>query len=114
MIKFSKLPTLIFTDHSAALGIGKQTLLSTLLINKLNLRLIRIFEYLQRFNIEIYHKPGKQHIVPDTLSQLTSINSDKKPVFIKDELDILFTILLVQIEQVFKEKILNGYKSDLN
>ena len=37
-----------------------------------------------------------------------------KPIFIKDELDALFIVLLVQIEPAFKQKILDKYKSDLN
>ncbi len=46
MIESSKHPTLIFTDHGAALGIAKQTSLSTSSTDKLNLRLIRASEYL--------------------------------------------------------------------
>lgn len=57
MIESSKHSTRIFKNHGAVLGIAKQTLLSTSSIDKLNLRLIRASEYLQRFNIEIRHKP---------------------------------------------------------
>ena len=114
IIESAKYPTLIFTDHGAALGIAKQTLLSTSSTDKLNLRLIRASEYLQRFNIEIRYKPGKQHIVPDILSRLASTNLDVKPVSMEGELDALFTVSLVQMEPAFKQKILDGYKSDLN
>ncbi len=95
MIESSKHPTLIFTDYDAALGIVKQTLLSTSSTDKLNLRLIWASKSLQRFNIEIHHKPGKQYIVPDTLSWLASTNSDTKPESIEGGLDTLFTVLLV-------------------
>ncbi len=95
MIGSSKHPTLIFIDPSIALGIAKQTSLSTSFTDKLNFRLIWASEYLQKFNIEIRHKPGKQHIVPDALSRLASINSDTKPEFIEGGLDALFTVLLV-------------------
>ncbi len=95
MIKSSKLPKLMFTDYVAAFGISKQTLQSTSSTNKLNLKLIWASEYLQRINIEIHHKPGKQHIVPDALSWLASTNSDTKPEFLEDKLDALFTVLLV-------------------
>ena len=114
MIESSKHPTLIFTDHGAALGIAKQISLSTSSTDKLNLRLIWASEYLQRFNIEIRHKPGKQHIVPDVLSRLASTNSDTKPEPAEGELDALFTVSLVQMDPVLKQKILDGYKSDLN
>lgn len=32
----------------------------------------------------------------------------------KSKLDVLFTILLIQIDFALKQKILNRYKSDLN
>lgn len=59
MIESSKHPTLIFTDHGMELGIAKQILLSTSLIDKQNFRLIQASEYLQKFNIEIRYKSGK-------------------------------------------------------
>ncbi len=59
MIKLSKYPTLIFTNHGTALGIAKQISLSIFAKGKLNLRLIWTSEYLQMLNIEIRHKPGK-------------------------------------------------------
>ncbi len=114
MIKSSKHLILIFTNHGAALGIAKQTSLSTSFTDKLNLRLIWAFKYLQRFNIEIRHKLGKWHIVLNTLSWLASTNSDIKPESIEGELDALFTVLLVQMDPILKQKILDKYKSDLN
>ena len=63
--------TIIYTDHGAALGIAKQTTMSTSSTAKLNLRLIRASEYIQRFrNLEFRYKPGKQYIIPDALSYL--------------------------------------------
>lgn len=101
-------------DHGVALGIAKQKLLSSSSTHKFNLRLILISEYLQRSNIEIYYKPGKQHIIPDVLFQLAFINLDTKTISMKSKLDILFTILLVSIDSAFKQNILERYKSDLN
>ena len=64
--------TVVYTDHGAALGIAKQTTMTTSSTAKLNLRLIRASEYIQRFrSLEFRHKPGKQHIVPDALSRLS-------------------------------------------
>lgn len=48
------------------------------------------------------------------LFRLVFTNSDMKSVFIKDKLDTLFIVLLVQIKLAFKQKILNIYKLDLN
>ena len=107
MIESFKHPTLIYTDHGAALGIAKQILLSTSSTDKPNLRLIWASEYLQRFNIKIRHKPSKQYIVPDVLSRLVSTNSDVKLVSMESELDALFTVSLVQMEPTFKQKILD-------
>lgn len=102
MIEWSKHPTLIFTDYGAALEIAKETLASKSSTDKLNLGLIWVFEYLQKFNIEIYHKQSKQYIVPNVFFRLASTNLDAKPVSIEGELDALFTVLLVQIEPALK------------
>ncbi len=59
MIESSKHLILIFANHDAALGIAKQILLLTSSTDKLKLKLIWVFEYLQRFNIEIRHNPSK-------------------------------------------------------
>lgn len=48
--------TIIFIDYDAILEIVKQTSLITTLMNKLNLRLIRVFDYIQRFELELRHK----------------------------------------------------------
>ena len=72
MIESSQTPTIIFTDHGSALGIAKQTSLTTTSTDKMNLRLVRASDYLQRFELVIRHKPGKQHVVPDALSRLES------------------------------------------
>ena len=79
----------MYTDHGAALGISKQTTLTTSSTAKLNLRLVRVSEYIQRFrNLEFRHKPGKQHIVPDALSRLMSTSSNIQSLE-EGELDLL-------------------------
>ncbi len=65
------LKTIIYTDYSAALGIAKQTTLTTSSTDKINLRLVRASNYIQRFkNIEFRYKMGAKHIIPDALSRL--------------------------------------------
>ena len=105
--------SIIYTDHGAALGIASQTTLTTSSTDKLNLRLVRASDYIQRFNLEIRHKPGKQHIVPDALSRLASANTNP-PRHDEGELDALFTASLVEMDSAFKQRILDGYKTDLN
>jgi hypothetical protein len=59
-------------------SITKQTsLMKTTNINKLNLRLVRASQYIQLFNIEIRHKPGRTYLVLDALSRLPSYTKDK-------------------------------------
>lgn len=79
--------TVIYTDHGAALRIAKQTTLTTSSTNKLNLRLIRASDYIQRFrNIEFRYKLGSRHVVPDALSRLSHTQAKNES---EDELDAL-------------------------
>ena len=86
--------------------------MTTASTDKLNLRLIRASDYIQRFNVELRHKPGKQHIVPDALSRLASTNTESSPV--EGKLNALFTTALVEVEKDFRRKLVAGYTSDLN
>ena len=73
MLESAEKPTIVYTDHSATLGIVCQSSLTSMTsIDKLNLQLVRASEYLQRFHLNVQHKAGKTNIVPDTLSQLAS------------------------------------------
>lgn len=46
IIRTAKEPPIVFTDHSAAPAITKQTTLITSSVDKLNMRLIRALQYL--------------------------------------------------------------------
>lgn len=111
IVEASSMKTIIYTDHGAALGIARQTSLTTTSTDKLNLRLVRASDYIQRFNLEFRHKPGKQHIVPDALSRLASAN-DSHNNHDEGELDALFTASLVEMDPEFKKKIIDGYRDD--
>lgn len=113
LIESSSIPTVIYTDHGSALGIAKQTTLTTSSTDKLNLRLVRASDYIQRFNLEIRHKPGAQHIIPDALSRLSSLNIDeKRRQDDEGELDALFTTTLIEMEEAFRNRLLDGYRND--
>lgn len=103
LIGASNLRTIIYTDHSAAVGLVRQTSLNTVSVEKLNLRSVRASEYLQRFLIEIRHKPGKAKIVPDALSRLASRDYQSKVDSYKSELDALsvdaFSASLIQVSE---------------
>ena len=57
------------------------------------------------------YKPGKDYIIPDTLSRLASINRSQLPDY-HSELDVLFTSTLVEIDDSFRKKLVDGYEDD--
>lgn len=61
-----------FTDHRAIIGLKNQTtdIVNTTALSSKNKRLVRAMEYISQFSVEVYHKPGRLHIVPDALSRL--------------------------------------------
>ena len=68
MIEASDHPTIIYMDHGASLAIARQISLTTSSTDQLNLGLVRASQYLQQFKLDVYHKAGKLHLVPDALS----------------------------------------------
>ena len=64
------LHTVIYINHEIVLDIIKQISIITSFIAKLNLRLIRVLKYIQRFrNLEFRHKSGKQYIVSNAFNR---------------------------------------------
>ena len=118
MIEILQFFIIIYIDHNATLNIVKQTLLFIIFMNKFNLRLIRAFDYFQRFNLNICHKSNKQYIVFDALFKLTSTNITKmfhnEKFSANDELDALFIAFLIKINDEFRNKIFNNYQTDFN
>ena len=111
LIEASTQPTIIYTDHSAAIGIVRQSSMNTTSTEKLNLRLIRASEYLQRFRIELRHKPGKTNIVPDALSRLASRSYRSETGSILDNVDS-FPVSLITISEGFRKRLLDGYQQE--
>ena len=108
--------TIVYTDHGAALGLAKQTTLTTSSTDKMNLRLVRASDYVQRFrDLEFRHKPGVSHIVPDALSRLPRIDSKRDDS--EGVLDTLWThayntTVLVEMSDEFRTRMLEGYRKD--
>ena len=72
-MKLAKNPTIVYTDHMAKVLIACQTnLTTTTSTDKLNLHLVCALEYLQQFNLNVRHKLGKTHIIPNALLRLAS------------------------------------------
>ena len=112
---------IIYTNHDAALKISKQITLFIIFTDRLNLRLIRVFEYIQRFRIIIKHKFDKEHTVSDALFRLQSsiiddtLSSQKKELnalMILDISAINFTITFIEMNLDFREKLKDEYKQD--
>lgn len=101
LVEVTELPTTVYTNHGASLGIAKQTTLSTLSTDKLNLRPVPGSDYIQRFQLIIKHKPGKQHIVPNALSRLNIENKDGSLADHDGEVDVFFTSSLVEMSKEF-------------
>ena len=114
MIEASMMPAIIFTDHSAAVSIVRQTSMNTVSTEKLNLRLIRASEYLQRFRLDVRYKPGKTNIVPDALSRLAKSEDSAwdnwKPSAVDEAM--AHPIAIVEMSRAFKDKIKQGYEDD--
>lgn len=111
LVEACKHPAVIYTDHSATLGIAKQTTLSSSATDKLNLRLIRASQYLSQFDLDVRHKAGRLHTVPDALSRLPALAGEERASDIGelDRVDAFKAGAEIQIinqlaEQATKEK----------
>ena len=98
IIESSKSNVIIQTDHSAIIDILQQlSITSTTSTMKLNLRLVRAFQFLHQFKLDVWQKPGKEHIIPDTLSRLANANT-QHPDPLHSKLDTLFTYNTTLVE----------------
>ncbi|KAJ5737778.1 uncharacterized protein N7483_002903 [Penicillium malachiteum] len=79
------LPAIVYTDHSSTVNIATSSNLRSASSENLNLRLIRASQYIQQFNLKVFHRPGKSNKIADALSRLPSANSPHED----DNLDAL-------------------------
>jgi len=87
-------------------------------VEKLNLRLIRASEYLQRFRLDVRYKPGKTNIIPDALPRLARREYRNE----SDEaaLDALhaagltptYANTLIELSPEFKQQVADGYTAE--
>ena len=114
IIESSKASVIIQTDHSVILDILQQSSITfTTSMMRLNLRLVRASQFLQQFKLEVRHKPGKEHIIPDALSRLANSNTGHVDPQ-HSELEVLFTYstTLVELHPTLISRILAGYEAD--
>ena len=105
---------IIYTDHDVALSIFKQISMIIIFTDKLNLRLIKVSDYIQRFELKLRHKSDKAHIIFNTLFKFVSINIIIDTTHDENELDALFITAVIDLNKVFRKKIMNKYNIDLN
>jgi hypothetical protein len=105
LIEFSRKSfAIIFTNHSALIEIIKQTSFTSSNTNKLNLRLMKISQYLLTFSIEIRVKSEKFHITFDVLFRLFFVmNKDQSTIDEKSVLKNLQYDIDVMIIQSISE-----------
>lgn len=122
MVESAEQPTRIYTDHAATLGIVKQTSLNTVSVEKLNLRLVRASEYLQRFRLDVKYKPGRSHFMPDALSRLASRETrrqgDEQDEGVLDTLHAAametwaLATTIMELSTDYKKRLIDGYTAD--
>lgn len=89
IIKTAEHITIVYNDYSATVVITYQISLNTIFIEKLNLWLVCVSEYLQQFCFDIQHKLSKLNIIFNALFRLVSHKYQFK--FNKSSLNILHT-----------------------
>ena len=111
-------PVVIFTNHSASVGISRQTSLSTSNSDKLNLRLVRASIYLSQFTLDIRYKAGQTNTVPDALSRLPGdqkVNMLEPGVLDTLHLNVvpyIYNAILIEMSDDFKTKLKKAYTED--
>ena len=109
---------IIYTNHLTIISIMKQIKLAFNNIDKLNLRLIKIFTYLFQFVFNVRYKSNKQHIMSNALSRLLfNAESMKRTIdlnFDVDEktLNMIYYIILIKMSNEFKRKFKKTYKEN--
>ena len=106
---------IIYIDHEISLNIAKQISLTISSTDKLNLRFVRAFEYIQRFDLIIRHKSDKFYIISNALFRLSNtIYSEEKKNSIDEKLDVLFIASMIEINFDFKKRLLKEYSSNFD
>ena len=101
---------MIYINHDVSLKIVKQITFKISLTNKLNLRLVKASNYVQRFNLKIRHKFEIQHVIFDVFSRFANFNIEIQLQNHENELDVLFIVNLIEINNDFRFRILKNYQ----
>ena len=104
--------TIIYIDYNAALNIVKQITLTTSFTNKLNFRFIRASNYIQQFNLKLRHKLNAQHIISNAFSRLFNLNKKQQLVNDEKKLNVLFIIIICEMNKIFQTRFLKSYRNN--
>ena len=100
IIEFNKKSfIIIYIDYFAAILIFRQIILITSFINKFNLRLVRVSQYLFNFNITLRHKIDKSNVISDALSRLSAYTFQMNDVNKKKILNLLYNCSVEVIDE---------------
>jgi len=91
-------------------NIVKQTTLFFLLINKLNLRLVRVSQYLSQFSLNVRHRIKRLYTISNALFKLLAFEDkhNKNKSLILDKIDKFATnveTIIKLMRQTFKKKL---------
>ena len=124
---------IVYIDHAVSIFITRQTTLATSFTNKLNLRLIHVFQYLSKLNISLRHKTEKANMILNALSKLKNVQlneSDKKDMFenlydnsvslnelektgsLFEQTITMYADTLVKLSQDFRKKLIEAYEKN--
>lgn len=80
----------------------------------MNIRLVRVSQFVNQFNFEIRYKSEKEHIIFDALVRLISFNINLFSNSNYFELDALYAydVILIEISTNFQNKIIQDYFDD--
>ena len=114
LVESSRVHVIIQTDHSTILDILQQSsITSTTSTIRLNLPLVRASQFLQQFKLDVRHKPGKEHIIPNVLNQLARANVGQAyPSYSELAALFIYNTTFVEIWPKLISRILAGYKAD--
>ena len=69
--------------------------------------------YIQRFELKFRYRSKKQHVVFDALFKLFNTNTKVNALF-EEKLNVLFTIILIKMNKVFRKRIEKDYRKNFN
>ena len=98
---------IIYTNHETIFAIVKQISLSTSSTNRLNLKFVRAFDYIQRFDFIIRHKSERFHLISNALFRL--LLADMNNFNQNEEFNVLFTTFLIKMTSSFREELIKEY-----